>query len=157
MPAVPVDAGPLVAWLEPFAATLGRATWRRALVLVAGALLAPGRRTVASALRAAGLGHTPGFANYHRVLNEARWSGLALARRLLVLLVATFAPRGTVVVALDDTLERRWGRRIRARGIYRDPVRSSHGRFVRASGLRWLPSCSWCRCPGRGGPGRCRS
>jgi hypothetical protein len=42
------------------------------------------------------------------------------------------------VLALDDTLERRWGRRIRARGIYRDPVRSSHGHFVKASGLRWL-------------------
>src|SRR5688500_1623868 len=107
MLSVPEDAGPLGAWLEPFAAPPGR----------------PGRRTIASALRAAGLGHTPGFANYHRVLSEGRWSGLALARRLLVLLVSAFAPRGTVVVALDDTVERRWGRRIRARGIYRDPVR----------------------------------
>src|SRR5215218_2062849 len=138
MAVMPVGAGPLGAWLEPFAAALGEATWRRAIVLVAGALLAPGRRTVASALRAAGLGHAPGFANYHRVLSEARWSGLALARRLLLLLAAAFAPHGPVVVALDDTLERRWGRRIRARGIYRDPVRSSHGHFVKASGLRWL-------------------
>jgi DDE superfamily endonuclease len=138
MLAVPVDAGPLGAWLEPFVAAPGRPAWRRALVLVAGALLAPGRRTVASALRAAGLGHAPGFANHHRVLSEGRWSGPALARQPLVLLVAAFAPRGTVVVALDDTLERRWGRRIRARGIYRDPVRSSHGHFVKASGLRWL-------------------
>src|ERR687893_2126210 len=96
MPAVPSDAGPLGAWLEPFAAALGQPTWRRVLVLV------------------------------------------AVARRLLLLLVTAFAPRGTVVVALDDTLERRWGRRIRARGIYRDPVRSSHGHFVKASGLRWL-------------------
>jgi hypothetical protein len=135
---LPVGAGPLGAWLEPFAAALGRQTWRRAVVLVAGALLSPGRRTVASALRAAGLGNAPGFANYHRVLSEGRWSGLALARRLLVLLVAAFAPHGPVVVALDDTLERRWGRRIRARGIYRDPVRSSHGHFAKASGLRWL-------------------
>jgi hypothetical protein len=138
MAVMPVGAGPLGAWLEPFAAALGEATWRRALVLVAGALLAPGRRTVASALRAAGLGHAPGFANFHRVLSEARWSGLALAEQLLALLVAAFAPDGPVVLALDDTLERRWGRRIRARGIYRDPVRSSHGHFVKASGLRWL-------------------
>jgi len=85
-----------------------------------------------------GLAHTPGFAGYHRLLSEGRWSGLALARRLLVLLVAAFVPDGPVVVALDDTLERRWGRRIRARGIYRDPVRSSHGHFVKASGLRRL-------------------
>ena len=75
MAAMPVEAGPLGAWLEPFAAALGRQTWRRAVVLVAGALLSPGRRTVASALRAAGLGNAPGFANYHRVLSEGRWSG----------------------------------------------------------------------------------
>jgi hypothetical protein len=138
MPTVQSDGGPLGAWLEPFAAALGRPAFRRAVVLVAGALLAPGRRTVASVLRVVGLGHAPGFAGCHRLLSEGRWSGLALARRLLVLLVAAFAPDGPVVVALDDTLERRWGRRIRARGIYRDPVRSSHGHFVKASGLRWL-------------------
>jgi DDE superfamily endonuclease len=138
MAVVPIGAGPLEAWLAPFAAVLGRPTWRRAGVLVAGALLSPGRRTVAATLRAAGLGHAPGFAGYHRVLSEGRWSGLALARRLLALLVAAFAPDGPVVIALDDTLERRWGRRIRARGIYRDPVRSSRGHFVKASGLRWL-------------------
>jgi DDE superfamily endonuclease len=118
-------------------------SWRDAeqpnrLVLLAGALLAPGRRTVASALRAAGRGHAPGFAGYHRVLSHARWSALAVAERLLALLVAAFVRDGPVVVALDDTLERRWGRRIRARGIYRDPVRSSRGHFVKASGLRWL-------------------
>ena len=78
---VPAAAQPLEAWLRPFAAALGGPVWRRALVLVAGALLAPGRRTVASSLRAAGLGHTPGFAGYHRVLSHARWSALALAER----------------------------------------------------------------------------
>jgi len=136
---VPAAAQPLEAWLRPFATALGEPTWRRALVLAAGALLAPGRRTVASSLRAAGLGHAPGFAGYHRVLSHARWSALALAERLLALLVAAFVrDGGPVVVALDNTLERRWGRRIRARGIYRDPVRSSHGHFVKASGLRWL-------------------
>jgi hypothetical protein len=70
MAAMPVGAGPLGAWLEPFAAALGRQTWRRAAVLVTGALLSPGRRTVTSALRAAGLGNAPGFANYHKVPSE---------------------------------------------------------------------------------------
>jgi DDE superfamily endonuclease len=135
---VPGLAQPLEAWLRPFATILGEPAWRRALVLVAGALLTPGRRTVASALRAAGLEGAPDFAGYHRVLSHARWSGLAVGERLLALLVAAFVPDGPVVVALDDTLERRWGRRIRARGIYRDPVRSSHGHCVKASGLRWL-------------------
>jgi hypothetical protein len=135
---VPAAAQPLETWLRPFAAALGEATWRRALVLVAGTLLAPGRRTVASALRTAGLGNAPGLAGYHRVLSHARWNSLAVSARLLAMLVAGFMPGGPVVLALDDTLERRWGRRIRARGIYRDPVRSSHGHFVKASGLRWL-------------------
>src|SRR5215210_5365362 len=62
----------------------------------------------------------------------------AVAHRLLVLLVAAFVPTGPVVVGIDDTIERRWGAKIKARGIYRDPVRSSHGHFVKASGLRWL-------------------
>src|SRR3712207_9334930 len=111
MLAVPVDAGPLGAWLEPFVAALGRPAWRRALVLVAGALLSPGRRTVAPTLRAAGLGHAPGFAGYHRVPSEGRWHGLALPRRLLAPLVAAFAPAGPVVHPLDDTTseERRVG------------------------------------------------
>jgi hypothetical protein len=135
---VPVAAQSLEGWLRPFAAILGEARWRRALVLVGGVLMTTGRRTVASALRAAGLGSAPGFAGYHRVLSHARWSGLAAGQRLLALLVAAFVPDGPVVLALDDTLERRWGRRIRARGIYRDPVRSSHGHFVKASGLRRL-------------------
>src|SRR5918997_2718910 len=130
---------PALAWLRPLSAAFGERTWRRALVLVAGALLAQGPRTVASALRAAGLGAAPGFGSYHRVLGRRRWCGRAVARLLLAELLRAFVPPGApVVVGLDETLERRWGRRIAARGIYRDPVRSSHGHFVKASGLRWF-------------------
>src|SRR6195952_3052280 len=79
------------------------------------------------------------FSNYHRVLNRNIWSSRWLSRRLFRLLVDTFVSGDQpVVVGLDDTIERRWGARIKARGIYRDPVRSSHGHFVKASGLRWL-------------------
>jgi hypothetical protein len=60
-----------------------------------------------------------------------------VARALLVQVLDTFLPAGEVVVGVDDTIERRWGPKITARGIYRDPVRSSR-HFVRASGLRWL-------------------
>ena len=129
---------PLAAWLRPFLAGLTRPTWRNALILIAGAVLAPGRRTVAATLRVTGLGQAPTFTNYHRVLNRNRWSGRAAARRLLRLLLAAFVPKGPVVIGIDETIERRWGPTIRARGIYRDPVRSSHGHFVKASGLRWL-------------------
>src|SRR3954469_16372055 len=108
------------------------------LVLVAGVVLAPGRRTVTAALRVMGLDQEAGFAVYHRVLSTGRWSSRAIAHRLLLLLVAALVPQGPVVIGLDDTIERRWGAKIKARGIYRDPVRSSHGHFVKASGLRWL-------------------
>ena len=128
----------LAAWMRPFQGYFTAAVWRHALVLVAGAVLAPGRRTVTAALRVMGLGQAPGFAAHHRVLSHARWSSRAVAHRLLLLLVAALVPEGPVVVGLDDTIERRWGARIGARGIYRDPVRSSHGHFVKASGLRWL-------------------
>src|SRR3954471_5468803 len=97
-----------------------------------------GRRTVAAALRAAGYGQAADFTSYHRVLNRNRWSPRHMARRLLLLLVQAFTPEGPVIIGIDDTLERRWGAKIKARGIYRDPVRSSHGHFVKASGLRWL-------------------
>ena len=129
---------PLAAWLRPFLAGLTRPTWRNALILIAGAVLAPGRRTVAAMLRVTGLGQAPTFTNYHRVLNRNRWSGRAAARRLLRLLLAAFVPNGPVVIGIDETIERRWGPTIRARGIYRDPVRSSRGHFVKASGLRWI-------------------
>ena len=129
---------PLAAWLQPFLAGLTRPTWRNALILIAGAVLAPGRRTVAAMLRVTGLGQAPTFTNYHRVLNRNRWSGRVAARRLLRLLLAAFGADGPVVIGIDETIERRWGPTIRARGIYRDPVRSSRGHFVKASGLRWI-------------------
>ena len=125
-------------WMQPFRCHFTAAVWRHGLVLVGGTVLAPGRRTVAAALRVMGLGQAAGFAVYHRVLNHGHWCSRALAYRLLLLLVAAFVPDGPVVVGLDDTVERRWGARIAARGIYRDPVRSSRGHVVKASGLRWL-------------------
>jgi DDE superfamily endonuclease len=121
-----------------FAPLFSKPVWRHAQVLLVGAILAPGQRTVTSALRVCGLSQERGFQNYHRVLNRARWSALAASRILLSLLVRAFAPSGALVFALDDTIERRRGGRIKAKGIYRDPVRSSHSHFVKASGLRWL-------------------
>src|SRR5215831_9321248 len=85
-----------------------------------------------------GLSQEGQFQRYHRVLNRARWSSLAVARVLLGLVVDTFVPIGPVIIGLDDTLERRRGEKIKAKGIYRDPVRSSRSHMVKASGLRWL-------------------
>src|SRR5215212_2918365 len=121
-----------------FAPLLRQRSWRHAEVLLIGAILAPGRRTVSSILRITGLRRERRFVNYHRILNRAAWSGRAGARVLLGLLLDAFVPAGPVLLGLDDTIERRRGKRIGAKGIYRDPVRSSHGHFAKASGLRWL-------------------
>jgi len=107
-------------------------------VLLTGAILAPGKRTVASIPRINGIARERRFVNYHRVLNRAAWYPRAASRLLLGLLLDAFVPAGPVVLGIDDTTERRRGKHIAAKGIYRDPVRSSHGHFVKASGLRWL-------------------
>jgi len=124
--------------LTPFASLFSCRVWPRAQVLLIGAILAPGKRTVSQILRVMGLCQEPHFQNYHRVLNRAIWSPLAASRTLLLLLIQAFAPTGPLLFGLDDTLERRRGDKIRAKGIYRDPVRSSNSHFVKASGLRWL-------------------
>jgi hypothetical protein len=121
-----------------FAPVFSRPVWQHVKVLLTGAVLAPGQRTVTAILRIMGLGAEPHFQTYHRVLNRAVWSALYASRLLLRLLVAVFVPRGIVLFGLDDTIERRRGDHIHAKGIYRDPVRSSHTHVVKASGLRWL-------------------
>ncbi len=134
----PAYEGRSAAWLSPFQVLFTRPTWRRVLVLVEGTVLTPHRRTISAALRAVGKSGDADFGLYHAVMNRCRWSALAAARILLLILIDRFASSGPVVIGLDDTIERRWGGKIKARGIYRDPVRSSHGHFVKASGLRWL-------------------
>lgn len=121
-----------------FAPLLSKRVWEHAQVLLVGALLAPGKRTVTAVLRVMGLAQEAHFQTYHRVLNRARWSSLAVARVLLGVVVETFVPTGPVVIGIDDTVERRRGAKIKAKGIYRDPVRSSRSHMVKASGLRWL-------------------
>ena len=124
--------------IAAFAPVFTKRLWSRIEVLLVGSILVPGQRTVAAVLRVMGLGDEVHFQNYHRALNRAVWSSLAISRVLLGLLISAFAAVGTIVMGLDDTIERRRGAKIRAKGIYRDPVRSSHGHFVKASGLRWL-------------------
>lgn len=124
--------------IQTFAPIFSERIWQHIQVLVIGAILAHGKRTVTAALRIMGLSQEKHFQNYHRVLNRAVWSSREVTRLLLSLLITTFAPLGDVVMGMDDTIERRRGEKIKARGIYRDPVRSSHSHFVKASGLRWL-------------------
>jgi DDE superfamily endonuclease len=125
--------------LAPMQSLFTAPTWRKVQVLLVGTLLARGRRTVTAALRQMGLSEAPEFSRYQHVLNRARWSALEGSRRLLSLLVRTFvAVGGTLTFVIDETLERRWGCRIRQRGHYRDPLASSKHCSVATSGLRWI-------------------
>ena len=137
----------LADWMWPFVRCITGATW--VLVLVAGALLSPGRRTVSAALRV--LDQSASFAVYHRVLSTARWSARGRAHRLLHLLVAAFVRDGPVVI--DDTIERRWGTKIKAStGTQSAPVTLSK-RVV-------CVGCASCCSRPFAGPaasGRCRS
>jgi len=129
----------MVQVLAPFAPLFSKRVWQHAQLLLMGAILATGRRTVGSALRAMGLDHEKRFHRYHRVLSRARWSSLEASRILLGLLLETFVVgKGPLILGVDETLERRWGKKISARGVYRDPVRSTHEDFVKSSGLRWV-------------------
>jgi DDE superfamily endonuclease len=91
---------------------------------------------VTASLRVMGLSAEPHLQSSHRVLNRAVWSPLTASRLLLRRLVAMFVPWGVVVFGLDDTMERRRGEHMSAKGISRDPVRSSHVHVVKVSGLR---------------------
>src|SRR5215204_3626584 len=125
--------------LVPFVPLFSKRVWQHAQVLLAGAILAPGGRNVSSALRAMGLDQERRFHRYHRVLSRASWSSREVSRVLLGLLVEAFVPEGSpLVVGIDETLEQRWGKSISAKGVYRDPVRSTHETFMKASGLRWV-------------------
>src|SRR6266511_1182890 len=129
----------IVRVLRVFEEVFSERIWDWVPVLVVGAILTPGQRTVAAVLRVMGLSDERQFQNYHRVLNRARWPSRELSRRRLGAVVAALVPNGgTVLVGLNETIERRRGAKIAAKGIYRDPVRSSKSHFVKASGLRWI-------------------
>jgi predicted hydrolase (HD superfamily) len=117
----------MIRLLAPFAPLFSKRVWQHAQVLLLGTILAPGKRTVASALRAMGLDQEKRFHRYHRVLSQASWSSLKVGRVLFGLVVKAFVPEGDpLVVGIDETLERRYGKKIKAKGVYRDPVRSTH-------------------------------
>lgn len=124
----------IVSILMPFATLFSKPTWRKAQLLLVGAILTTGQRTVAQSLRVMGRSHHQDYARYHEVLNRAVWSPRRSARILLGLLLEHFgAGHGPLVFGIDETLERRRGPRIGAKGTYRDAARSHRGHVVKAS------------------------
>ena len=133
----------IVGVMKPFENLFDPRTWRKAQLLAVGAILSPGKRTVSAALSALGMSDRSDFSVYHHVLNRARWEPLNVSRVLLMVLIEWLDRDGqTLVFGMDETIERRSGRRISALGWYRDATRSSHSHTVRTSGLRWV-SMMW--------------
>ena len=136
MPTLPAV---MVTLLLPFERLFDPRTWRKAQLLAMGAILSPGKRTVSSALNILGIGQHGDFAVYHQVLNRARWSPLQLSRALLLLVAGRLGSSSEpLVFGIDETVERRWGRKIAAKGRYRDPVRSRDDQVVMTPGLQWV-------------------
>ncbi len=129
----------IVVLMQHFAPVFSERTWDWIPVLVVGAILAPGKRTVTAVLRVVGLSEERQYQRYHRVLNRAVWSSLQVSQILLGLLVIAFFAAGPpLVIAADETLERRKGEKIKAKSVFRDAVRSSKKHTVTSYGLRWI-------------------
>jgi hypothetical protein len=136
MPHLP-DA--IIQVFAPFVPLFSDRVWLHAQVLLLGAILTPGGRTVTAALRVMGLATERHFTNYHRVLNRAVWSTRQASKTLLGGLTLLLVPSGApIVLGADDTVERRSGRKITAKGCYRDAVRSSQKYVIRCFGLKWV-------------------
>jgi hypothetical protein len=136
MPSLPEA---IILVLAPFAPLFSQRVWFHAQVLLVGAMLAPGARTVTATLRVMGLAAERRFTNDHRVLNRATWSARQGSRMLLGILITLLVPAGaTIVFGADETVERRSGRKITAKGCYRGAVRSSKKHVIRCFGLKWV-------------------
>lgn len=123
--------------ISPFSVLFSSCCWRVAQTLLLGAILTRGKITVTGILRTLGLSLNKSYSKYHRVLNRLDWSPRIGAHILLKMLLELIE-HVKIVFLIDETLERRKGRRIRAKGYYRDAVRSSRSQVVKTSGLKWL-------------------
>jgi hypothetical protein len=128
----------ILSLLANFAYVFTAPTWKHAKTLLIGTILCNGKRTVSSALRAMGLSKENRFERYHRVLSTAKWNLFRLSRILLGLLIELLPANTPILIAVDETLERRSGKKISAKGCYRDACRSSHSLVIKCFGLKWL-------------------
>lgn len=129
-----------------FSSLFSKKVFEHVKVLLLGALLTIGNHTVCAALRFMGLKDDLRFHKYHRVLSRVKWSTRTASRILLQLLLKCFVGKQeTLVFGIDETIERRRGDQIKAKGIYHDAVRSSRSHFVKCSGLRWMSLMLLCK------------
>jgi hypothetical protein len=127
----------ILSLLANFADVFTVPTWRYAQTLLIGAIICNGKRTVSSALRAMGLALEKRFERYHRVLSKAKWNEFALSKILLGLLIKLLSHGAPIIIAMDETIERRRGKKISTKGCYRDACRSSQSLVIKCFGLKW--------------------
>lgn len=147
MPVLPVE---MMKFLSVFSVAFTKRTWSNMQVLLIGSLLCQGPRRISSILRVMGLGESPSFSKYHRVFNRAKWNSLALSKILLGKMLPYLPKSMPIIIVVDETIERRKGKKISAKGCYRDAVRSSHSTVITCYGLKWecmtlmltLPFCT---------------
>lgn len=128
----------ILAYVLPFSILFSKPVWKNALVISFGAILAKGKRTITSCLRVMGLKDEENFPKYHWVLSHAKWSSLMASRILLGLIIKFIGASSAIVMVIDETVERRKGKQIKAKGCYRDAVRSSEKNVVKCFGLKWI-------------------
>ena len=136
---MPTPPAEIIQLVSTFAVAFTAPAFAKALVLLYGTILTPGRRTVAAALRASGLPDVAHFTNYHRLLNRDQWSPWVLSKLLLALIVILCLPADApLLLLIDETLERRRGRQIRYKGWFYDAVRTTAAKVATSLGIRWL-------------------
>lgn len=128
----------IIATIIPFMPMFSEKTWIKVQILLIGAILCRGKRTITAILRVMGLSEEEKFCNYHRVLNRAKWSALMGSQILLGQLIYLMPEVWPLIIGIDETIERRKGKKIKAKGVYRDGVRSTGKAVVKCFGLKWI-------------------
>jgi hypothetical protein len=131
----------IISILTPFSQLFSVPSWKKAQILCIGAILCQGARRISNILHVLGIADQKNFTNYHRFLNRDQWSPLLGAKVLFGLLLPLIPSSYIPIIVLDETIERRKGKNIKAKGCYRDAVRSTQKHVVKCFGLKWLPLC----------------
>ena len=124
--------------IQQFASCFTKPSFQTFGVIVTGWLLGHGRRVVTRILLAGDGLKVKTFSCYHRFFSQARWTVDAVARVMLALVLKFIPDDAPIVVAVDDTLNRKTGKRIWAAGMHHDPLLSTARRAVFSFGHNWV-------------------
>lgn len=123
--------------ISSFSTQFTKPTRENIKILLIGAILCRGPRRITAILRVMGLARQSGFSKYHRVLSTAKFNSIKISGILLSMLIALLPEDCPIMIVVDETLERRKGKKIKAKGYYRDALRSSESTLVSCLGLKW--------------------